>query len=200
MVCLLSLSAIGIPLPVAAADNKDDLAPRITSEGEMMRLRLPERSSAWSSNRPDLPHTSRDWLDRMLDSTRHGIAFKDPQAFVEWLDAMTEPQFMTALAAATIDSNTYQKSLQNFMRPETARNWAEFSDPVLYMRWMVTGSNPTFYKAIIERLTNPEKIARWIHFGNAGAPLAPAFVKSNPAWERLPGIEPTGGRTPVSRY
>lgn len=208
LISLVSMLSIGLPLPASAAENKDDLAPRIVSEGEMLRLRLPERPSSGHILRPDLPQTSREWLDRMLDATRHGIAFKDPQAFVEWLDAMTEPQFMTALAAAAQDSNTYHKSLQTFMQPETARNWAEFSNPVLYMRWMLTGSNPDFYKAIIERMADPEKIARWVRYGSGGGPLAPTLFSipgktSDPAhtaWQRLPGTESSVGRMPLSRY
>lgn len=206
----IGLSVISMVFAVkgSAAGEQDGVTPKIASEGEMVRLHLPARPTTGHPSRADLPRTPRDWLERMLDSTRHGIAFKDPQAFVEWLDAMTEPQFMTALATTTLESNSYQKSLQNLIRPETARNWAEFSNPILYMRWMITGSNPDFYKAIIERLVDPEKIARWVHYGSTWGPVAPALTSisaaagdpSKAAWQRLPGIEPYVGRGALFRY
>jgi hypothetical protein len=130
-------------------------------DGDMLRLRLPEDSKPFIPGHKELPRSSREWLERMLDSSRNGVAFKDPQAFIEWLDAITEPQFMTALATASLDPGTYNKALNRLIRPETARNWAEFTNPLLYMRWMMTGANPDFYNAIIERLSDPGKARRW---------------------------------------
>jgi hypothetical protein len=139
--------------------------PDVTVEGEMLRLRLPKTLQATPSPYKGLPRSAREWLEQMLDSSRHGVAFKDPQAFVEWLDAITEPQFMTALATASIDPNVYSHALGAMIRPETARNWAEFTNPALYLRWMFTGANPDFYNAIIERLSDPGKLSRWARYG-----------------------------------
>lgn len=141
----------------------------------MLRLHLPASVVALQPSRKALPRSSQEWLDQMLDSSRNGAAFKDPQAFVEWLDAITEPQFMTALATATIDPKTYPRALSTLIRPETARNWAEFTNPLLYLRWMVTGTNPDFYNAIIERLADPEKAKRWAQYGAGTNQTAPLF-------------------------
>lgn len=149
-------------------------------DGDMLRLRMPRGMQSTQPARKTLPRSSQEWLAQMLDSSRHGVAFKDPQAFVEWLDAITEPQFMTALATASADPNTYTSTLNTMIRPETARNWAEFTNPLLYLRWMLTGSNPDFYNAIVERLVDPGKAARWARFGDTARSTSPAFKVSSP--------------------
>jgi hypothetical protein len=161
----------------AFADGQIPSKPlEVQVDGDMLRLRLrmPAEPQANHPSGMDLPRSSREWIERMLDSSRHGIAFKDPQVFVEWLDAITEPQFMTALATASIEPGSYNKAMNGLVRPETARNWAEFTNPMLYMRWMITGANPDFYRAIIERFTDPGKMTRWARYGAAGAFTAPA--------------------------
>lgn len=135
-------------------------------EGDMLRLRLPPGLATPHPMVEMLPRSSQAWLDQMLDTSRNGAAFKDPQAFVEWLDAITEPQFMTALATASISPDKYHRALSSLVRPETARNWAEFTNPLLYLRWLLTGTHPDFYNAIIERLADPGKAKRWAQYGN----------------------------------
>lgn len=113
----------------------------------------------------DLPATPETWVVRMLDATRNGSAFKDPAAFAEWLDAITEPRFMTALAAVAIDPSTYPNAMAHAMDPAAARNWSEFTDPQLYLRWMLASVSPSFQQAIITRMTSPDKARRWAEAG-----------------------------------
>jgi hypothetical protein len=158
-----TLSAWAAPNP--GRDHQDRGQVSVHVEGDMLRLRLPSGLPAQHPMVEMLPRSSQAWLDQMLDTTRNGAAFKDPQAFVEWLDAITEPQFMTALATASISPDKYHRALSALVRPETARNWAEFTNPLLYLRWMLTGTQPDFYNAIIERLAEPGKAKRWAQFG-----------------------------------
>lgn len=113
------------------------------------------------ANAGDLPASPEAWLARMLDATRNGSAFKDPNAFAEWLDAITEPRFMTALAATAVDPSTYPNAMANAIDPAAARNWSEFTDPQLYLRWMLASANPSFQQAIVTRMTRPDKAKRW---------------------------------------
>lgn len=205
MICALCAGLLTAPAHAetpARASEKARAPATVRVDGDMLRLHLPASIASLQPSRKDLPRSSQEWLDQMLDSTRNGAAFKDPQAFVEWLDAITEPQFMTALATATIDPKTYPRALSTLIRPETARNWAEFTNPLLYLRWMVTGTNPDFYNAIIERLADPEKAKRWAQYGTGGNPDAPLFktgatepnttapMTSIQAWQRLPVTPP----------
>lgn len=119
----------------------------------------------WASDIPSMPTTPEEWVARMLDATKNGLAFKHPEAFIEWLDALSEPRFMTALATVAIEPGTYPKALGYMVDPSAARNWAEFTDPNLYLRWLLAGMDSRFYTAIYNRLGNPEKLQRWIAYG-----------------------------------
>lgn len=132
-----------------------------------------------------LPATPEAWLSQMLDAKKNGAAFKDPAAFAEWLDAITEPRFMTALAAVAVDPATYPKVLADAVDPQAARNWAEFTDPQLYLRWVFASSSPAFQQAIVRKLTDPGKTARWIDAlsrPDAYAALSAGFARAPGAW------------------
>jgi len=58
-----------------------------------------------------MPGTPAEWLARMIDPTRNGLIVKRPQLFAEWLDAVTEPRVMTALATLVLDPETYPRTL-----------------------------------------------------------------------------------------
>lgn len=138
----------------------------------------------------DLPATPEAWLAKMLDGRKNGTAFKDPEAFAAWLDAVTEPRFMTALAAVAVDPATYPKALSDAVDPATARNWAEFTDPQLYLRWMLASGTPSFQQAIIHKMTDPAKLRRWLETASHPAQLAPlaaAVERAPAAWLRASG-------------
>ena len=125
------------------------------------RLALFDGDGAAPASDGVVPQGSEAWLRRMLDPTQHGLALKYPQLFAEWLDAVTEPQFMTALATVAMTPETYPRALGKLVDPATVRNWAEFVDPYLYMRWMMAGFDPRFYQTILNRLGDPQKARRW---------------------------------------
>lgn len=108
-----------------------------------------------------VPDTPEAWLARMIDPTKNGLAIKQPELFAEWLDAVTEPRFMTALASIAITPETYSNSIGKMVDPDTARNWAEFADPRLLLRWMAAGADPRFYQGIYDRMTHDGKMHRW---------------------------------------
>lgn len=123
------------------------------------RLELPVSSAPASDKR--IPSTPAEWLDRMMDPTRNGLLFREPQLFAEWLDAVTEPQFMTALATVALDPQTYPKTLNRLADPATARNWSEIMGPEIFMRWVAAGMDPRIYQAVFQHMVNPKKYLRW---------------------------------------
>lgn len=128
-------------------------------------------ATANNSKNRATPATPEAWLAQMMDPTRNGLAAKNPELFAEWLNAVTEPRFMTALASIAMSPDVYAKSVGKMTDPATFRNWSEFSDPQIYLRWMSAGIDPRFYQAIVNRLTDSGKLERW---GLYRGGLAPA--------------------------
>ena len=136
-----------------------------------------------------IPTTPAEWLARMIDPTRQGLVVKRPQLFAEWLDAVTEPRFMTAVATVVLDPGTYPKTLSRLADPAAARNWAEFVDPELFMRWMAVGLDPKLYQAVFRHMADPKKYLRWAAFTNN--------LQSSPAWPSTAAVG-TGTQPPAS--
>jgi len=158
-----------------------------------------------------VPNTPAEWLARMIDPTRNGLVVKRPQLFAQWLDAVTEPRFMTALATVAMDPGTYPRTLNRLADPGTARNWAEFIDPEVLMRWMAAGMDPKLYQAVFQHMFDPGKYLRWAtYYGhpqidatpmmepNAAAQAGQAVSgthaattqETTAAWLQLPAREP----------
>jgi hypothetical protein len=138
----------------------------IRADGSVIeRLALPNYASVASqknaSKQTILPTSPEEWLARMIDPTKNGLAAKNPELFAEWLDAVTEPRFMTALATVALTPDTYSKTFGKMVDPATVRNWAEFADPRIGLRWMIAGLDPHFYQAIFNRMTDSSKLRRW---------------------------------------
>ncbi len=138
-----------------------------------------------------VPATPEAWLSRMLDPTRNGLVVKHPELLAEWLDAMTEPRFMTALASVAMSPETYAKTLGKMVDPATARNWSELADPQIMLRWLMVGSDPSFYKAIYDRMTDSGKLRRWrVSPVSDKAPVeGNSFNTSDSEWLHLPSQE-----------
>jgi len=141
-----------------------------------------------------IPATPEAWLSRMLDPTRNGLVAKHPELLAEWLDAITEPRFMTALASVAMSPDTYAKTLGKMVNPATVRNWSELADPQIMLRWMMVGSDPAFYKAIYDRMTDSGKLRRWgidpvSNKASSARDTANAYDKE---WLHLPNQEATG--------
>jgi hypothetical protein len=139
-----------------------------------------------------IPTTPNEWLARMIDPTRNGLVVKHPQLLAEWLDAVTEPRFMTALATVATDPGTLPRTLNRLADPATARNWAEFVDPEVFMRWVAAGMDPRLYQAVFQHMFDPKKYLRWANY--AGYPQTDVGTASEsggtaqnaPAWMQLP--------------
>lgn len=165
------------------------------------RLELPMPSGAADQER--IPATPEEWLARMIDPSRNGLILKHPKHLAAWLDAVTEPRFMTALASVARDTATYPNTLNRLLDPATARNWVEFIDPEIFMRWLATGMDPRLYQAVFQQMFDPNKYLRWATYtANAGqdgtgaalikqggASAADATPSSTGAWQQLPRRE-----------
>lgn len=163
---MLALNAQANPTTRVEAGRSDKLAVHSVqlADGRVMeRLVSFGQRAGEAYSGEEVPQTPQDWLKRMMDPSRNGLALKHPQLFVEWLDAITEPQFMTALATVALSPEAYAQSLSKLMDPATARNWSEFVDPYLYMQWILAGLDPRFYQSIAHRLGAPDKLRRWLH-------------------------------------
>jgi len=155
------------------------------------RLNLSTLSGA---NRDEgVPGTPAEWLARMIDPTRNGLVVKHPQLLAEWLDAVTEPRFMTALATVALDPGTYPRTLNRLADPATARNWAEFVDPEVFMRWVAAGMDPRLYQAVFQHMFDPKKYLRWAAYPDYPQIGAMPTAEANnvaQAWLQLPAREP----------
>ncbi len=156
----------------------------------------------------EIPGSPAEWLARMIDPTRNGLVVKHPQLFAEWLDAVTEPRFMTALATVALDPATFPRTLNRLADPATARNLAEFVDPEVFMRWMAAGMDPNLYQAVFQHMFDPRKYLRWATYSanfqseavpareaNRGASgvqnsVGDPVTPSREGWLQLPGREP----------
>src|SRR3989339_1558312 len=79
---------------------KHNILAVVRSDGSVVdRLAIPNSATSYAARmQAGIPGSPEAWLARMLDPTRNGLAAKNPALFAEWLDAVTEPRFMTALA------------------------------------------------------------------------------------------------------
>ncbi len=93
------------------------------------------------------------WFELLPSTPREGTTIKDPKAFSEWLEAVAEPQVMTALGAVMLDSGMSGQALAEDIDPSAIRNSAEFTDPYLYMRWVLASGNPSLQRAIVSGRT-----------------------------------------------
>ena len=135
--------------------------------GIVERLELPVPPGAADQDR--IPATPEEWLARMIDPSRNGLVLKQPKYLAAWLDAVTEPRFMTALASVARDTATYPNTLNRLLDPATARHWVEFIDPEIFMRWVAAGMDPRLYQAVFQHMFDPSKHLRWATYtANAG--------------------------------
>lgn len=193
--------------PVVDNALKSKLAKRQVSivkqqDGSVVeRLELPVPLGV--ANQEPIPATPEEWLARMIDPTRNGLILKHPKYLAEWLDAVTEPRFMTALASVALDTATYPNTLNRLRDPATTRNWVEFIDPEIFMRWVAAGMDPRLYQAVFQHMFDPNKYLRWATYtanagqaGNgatlakqSGGRAADAAPSSPGAWWLLPARE-----------
>lgn len=187
------------PTPASAVKKPvKRLTERVVRSDGRVVDRLAEFNSVKSIASEDqqsvVPATPEAWLSRMLDPTRNGLVAKHPELLAEWLDAITEPRFMTALASVAMSPEAYANTLGKMVDPATVHNWSEFANPQIMLRWMMVGSDPAFYKAIFDRMTDSGKLRRW---GIDPVSNKPSAVRDttntrNKDWLHLPAQEATG--------
>ena len=111
---------------------------------------------------PNAPKSAEQWVDRMTDFTQNASAFKDPQKFAEWSNAMTDPSMVTAMGAQMIEPGNMLRSMTTMMQPSTTGNYMQFMDPNMYMRWSGAMMNPMWYTQMATSMADPGKMMRWV--------------------------------------
>lgn len=211
---VFTLFALGLSLDVQAAN--DAVRPRVNAAKKaqkfvvkkvrrkdgsvMVRLDLPvnqiQRVSATAGNPADATAPAPANPDRA------GSQAKDTQVMSQWLDAVTEPRFMTALATVALEPGSDAHVLNQGIDPAKVRNWAEFVDPDLYLRWKTGNLDPRVNRAILRHTPELQALPIWIGFALAldvpaearsGTPLKPNI------WSRAFGDGP-GGREAAQEW
>lgn len=194
LICCTALQAEANADIESAIPAKRSIQVVTLSDGSVLdRLALPTSSKTApksASRNVVLPASPEAWLARMMDPTKNGLAAKNPELFAEWLDAVTEPRFMTALASVAMAPDTYSNTLGKAIDPAAVRNWAEFADPQIYLRWMAAGIDPRFYQAIFNRMTDSGKLRRWGFYPTSTEALnREASTSGAQEWLQLPSRE-----------
>lgn len=108
------------------------------------------------------PATVEAWAARMADPTQNASAFKDPGAFVQWSNAMANPAMIPAMGNVMMDPGAYTRMLYGMMSPGAYRNYMQFTDPNVAMRWMGAGMDPRFYMGMGAPMLNPASYMNWM--------------------------------------
>lgn len=135
---------------------------------------------------PDRPLTQEKWVQNTLDPAWMARMAKDPALFAQWLDAVTEPRFMTALATVAARPETYPNAMGRLFQPDTLRNWSEVPTPGLLMSWMAAGMNPSYAIGMLARMTDPAKLRRWANCALPAPPAQAAVAPQTNRWLTLP--------------
>jgi len=113
-----------------------------------------------------IPPASRNadqWVAQMADFTKNSQAFKDPQVFIHWMNAMTDPAMVAAMADAGLEPGNWLHMMTTMLQPAAMSNYAQFGiDPAIYARWGAALLDPMWYTKMITNMTNPSKIMGWM--------------------------------------
>jgi len=147
----------------------------------MLTALCPVTASFAADPAPATPTTSEGWAQKMMDPTQNAAAFKDPQAFLAWSNAMANPATSAVLAKQAMDANTYLRMMSGMMNPAAMQNYMQFTDPSVAMKWMGAGMDPRFMTNMMGMGLNPAMYTNWM-----GAPMnpqmwAPAMQMLNPS-------------------
>jgi hypothetical protein len=113
-----------------------------------------------------------------------------------WLDAVTEARAMTVLAASPGTPRNEGQKLPELVDPAKVRNWAEFMDLALALRWKAFAEMNGFSEALLQR---PEEGAAVLMSGSSwrryavsqGSKRSTTGQQALQEWLRLPMREPT---------
>ncbi len=196
---LLTLLIFGLSLDVQAATGTARARAKVSQAGHKLTVKKVRRKDGSVVVRLDMPAVASS--GRTADAAPNPAAgdgalagevgpaqaiaqAKNSQIMNQWLDAVTEPRFMTALAAVALEPGAEPKALNRGIDPAKVRNWAEFVDPDLYLRWKAGMLDPRFNRAILKSQPELQAVPFWIAFpmyleipveARAGVPLKPTL-------------------------
>ncbi len=112
---------------------------------------------------PPAQRNADQWVAQMADFTKNSQAFKDPAVFVYWMNAMTDPAMVAAMADAGLEPGNWLHMMTTMLQPAAMSNYAQFAiDPTIYARWAAAMFDPMWYTKMITNMTNPSKIMGWM--------------------------------------
>ncbi len=112
---------------------------------------------------PPAQRNADQWVAQMADFTKNSQAFKDPAVFVYWMNAMTDPAMVAAMADAGLEPGNWLHMMTTMLQPAAVSNYAQFAiDPAIYARWAAAMFDPMWYTKMITNMTNPSKIMGWM--------------------------------------
>jgi outer membrane protein OmpA-like peptidoglycan-associated protein len=112
---------------------------------------------------PPASRNADQWVAQMADFTKNSQAFKDPQVFIHWMNAMTDPAMVAAMADAGLEPGNWLHMMTTMLQPAAMSNYAQFGiDPAIYARWAAALLDPMWYTKMITNMTNPSKIMGWM--------------------------------------
>ena len=99
--------------------------------------------------------------DRCSDFTTNGWGFKAPNNFLIWLDIFSDPSIWLEYAQRGLDPQTYVRTGNSLLEPAAVRNHLEWTDPMIYSKWLGASSTSDFYTKVSAILFEPERLMRW---------------------------------------
>lgn len=112
---------------------------------------------------PPASRSADQWVARMADFTKNSQAFKDPQVFAHWMNAMTDPAMVAAMTEAGVEPGNWLHMMTTMMQPAAMSNYAQFMmDPTIYARWGGAMLNPMWYTKLATDMANPRKMMGWM--------------------------------------
>lgn len=161
-----------------------------TQNGQLVeRLLLPPAAGNLPAGEAPLP--AEVWARRSLDPAWMAELARNPKLFTQFLDAATEPRYMTALATLTADGRNKAQTVD----PELLQRLVRDSAGGGLQNWVAAGVDPRFYLTLFSRMASPDKVMRWascqwtVDMARAGqTALISAEAAGNPAgsWLKLP--------------
>jgi hypothetical protein len=118
-----------------------------------------------------VPKTVQAWADRCTNFTINSWGFKDPKNFVKFVEMFSEPAIWLEFAKRSQDPKSWVRVANTMVDPGAAKNYLEWTDPEIYLKWAVAFMNPEFYYSLALPFLDPTKYVRW-----ATTPLDPRFL------------------------
>ena len=118
--------------------------------------------------------------DRCSDFTTNGWGFKAPNNFLTWLDMFSDPSIWLEYAQRGLDPQTYVRTANSLLEPAAVRNHLEWTDPLIYSKWLGASATPEFYTQVNATLFDPGRMMRWVMLPLDPRPWNILFGAANP--------------------